>query len=262
MSYRYLIWSILSPSQLILGGLLVGALLLAAGRLRAGRWLTVAFGIALLVIGLLPTATYVARPLETRFPKPELPERIAGIILLAGAERPTASEASGEPQVGLHGGRYITLLRLAARYPQAPIVYSGGPRERPGKGRLETPPAVAAEILASIGLLADRVSFEEASRDTCASASNTFSYLRPRSADNWLVVTSAIHVPRTMACFRAVGWNVIPYPADFHSYATGWWSFPTQIARNLDLFDLAAHEWIGLAYYRLSGRTKEIFPAP
>ncbi len=35
-----------------------------------------------------------------------------------------------------------------------------------------------------------------------------------------------------------------------------------QIADNLVLLDLAMHEWIGLAYYRLTGRTREFFPAP
>jgi len=28
------------------------------------------------------------------------------------------------------------------------------------------------------------------------------------------------------------------------------------------LLDIAVHEWLGLAYYRLTGRTEEIFPGP
>ena len=28
------------------------------------------------------------------------------------------------------------------------------------------------------------------------------------------------------------------------------------------MLDVALHEWVGLAYYRLTGRTREIFPAP
>jgi uncharacterized SAM-binding protein YcdF (DUF218 family) len=262
VSFRYLIWSFLSPSQLILAGVLVGALLLAAGRSRAGGWLTIAAGMALLVFGLLPTAIYIANPLETRFPTPELPERVDGILLLAGSERPTASEVYGEPQLGAAGGRYISTLRLANRYPEARIVYTGGPIERKGKGVLETQPAVAAAILSSVGLDAARISFEQQSSDTCTSARNSHSHVRPRPEDRWVVVTSASHMPRTVACFRAAGWDVIPYPADFQSVRGGWNAGSFQIADNLVLLDLAMHEWIGLAYYRLTGRTREFFPAP
>ena len=262
MSFRYLLWSFLSPSQLILGGVVVGAMLLAAGRLRAGRWITIAAVLALAVFGLLPTAIYIANPLETRFPTPELPERVDGILLLAGSERPTASEVYGQPQLGAAGGRYIATLRLANRYPEARIVYTGGPIARKGKGALETQPAVAAAILSSVGLDTTRISFEQQSRDTCASAANSYAYVRPDPSDRWAVVTSASHMPRTVACFRAAGWDVIPYPADYQSVRGGWNAGSFQVADNLVLLDLAMHEWVGLAYYRLSGRTREFFPAP
>jgi uncharacterized SAM-binding protein YcdF (DUF218 family) len=247
---------------LILAGVLVGALLLAAGRLRAGRWLTITAGMALLVFGLLPTATFLARPLETRFPKPELPDRVDGIVLLSGSERPVASQAYAEPQVGSHGGRYITTLLIAASHPEARIVYTGGPRYEPGKGALETQTAVAAAILSGVGIDPSRVSIEEGSADTCENASNSFRFAGPSAGEAWVVVTSAAHMPRTVACFRAAGWDIIPYPADYHSDPPGWGVGRIQIGDNLALLDLAVHEWIGLAFYRLSGRTKDLFPGP
>ena len=262
MSSRYLLWSIFSPSQVILGCLILGSLLLAAGRLRAGRRLTVAAGIGLLVFGFLPTAAYMANPLETRFPRPELPDQITGMILLAGSERAALSQAHGDPQIGRHGGRFVSTLRLADRYPAARIVYSGGPRERAGKGRLETPPAVASAILSEVGLDPGRVSFDESSTDTCEHPRGVRDHVRPAHGEYWIVVTSAIHLPRTMACFRAIGWEVIPYPADYQSGPAGLGLRSLQIADNLALLDLALHEWVGLVYYRLTGRTRELFPAP
>jgi len=262
MSFRYLLWSFLSPSQLILGAVVLGALLVVLGRKTWGTRISVVAGLALLIFGLLPTAIYIANPLETRFPRPQLPAEIAGIILLSGAERPAASELYGEPQTGRHGGRYTTTLRLAARYPEARVVYTGGPREQPGKGRLETQTAVAMELLGSLGLETSRLSFEQGSSDTCTNAANTQAFVRPVAGENWVVVTSAMHMPRTVACFRAAGWDVIPYPADYQSVKGSWNAGSFQIAGNLELLDMAAHEWLGLAYYRLSGRTKELFPAP
>jgi len=97
---------------------------------------------------------YIANPLETRFPQPSLPERITGIILLAGAERPAASEAYGEPLVGDSGQRYVTTLRLAARYPDARIVFTGGPKAAAGQGPLgnRSPPLVKRSSAASVSI--------------------------------------------------------------------------------------------------------------
>jgi uncharacterized SAM-binding protein YcdF (DUF218 family) len=262
VSIRWLLWSLLSPSQLLLAAIIVGSLLLAFGRLRAGRILCLLGGAGLLVFGLLPAAHYLVHPLEARFPRTELPPRIAGIVLLSGAERPAVSEAYGEPQVGAHGSRYIAALRLAAKYPEARLVYTGGSRVEPGRGPLGTQTAVASEILGSVGVDPDRVSFEEQSRDTCDNATNTRALVRPRPDQTWVVVTSAMHMPRTMACFRAAGWEVTPYPTDYKVVIGPWDAGSFQMADNLALLDMAAHEWVGLAYYRLSGRTQEFFPAP
>jgi hypothetical protein len=42
----------------------------------------------------------------------------------------------------------------------------------------------------------------------------------------------------------------------------GWEASSFRIAGNLELLDVALHEWVGLAYYRLTGRIAEIFPGP
>jgi uncharacterized SAM-binding protein YcdF (DUF218 family) len=263
MSIRWLLWSLLSPSQLILFSIALGIALLALGRLRSARMFLLVGGSGLLVFGLLPTSIYLANVLETRFPQPTLPDRVDGIVLLAGAERPVASQAYGEPQVGARGSRYVTLLRLAYRYPQARIIYSGGARQEPGKGPLETQAAVAERILGTVGLDRSRVQFDERSRDTCASGQRVRALAQPRSGDVWVVVTSAIHVPRTMACFRAGGWpEIIPQPANYASVLGGWNAGSIRVASNLGLLDEAAHEWLGLLYYRLTGRTRQLFPGP
>jgi uncharacterized SAM-binding protein YcdF (DUF218 family) len=125
---------------------------------------------------------------------------------------------------------------------------------------------VAEALFAAVGLDAARITWEEGSRDTCQSGRNTYELLRPQPGETWVLVTSAMHMPRTVACFRAAGWSrdiLLPHPADFRTDWDG--VLPTsvpQIARNLALLDEAAHEWVGLAYYRVTGRTEEPFPAP
>ena len=272
MSLRWLLWSLASPSQILLAMTMAGTLvvLFTSGRAgppssaaRAGKALTLIGGIGLFVFGLLPLSHYLVHPLETRFPSPELPAQVTGIILLSGSERPAASEEYGEPQIGSYGSRYVTALRLAQRYPEARLVYTGGARSEPGHGPLGTQTGVAAAILDSVGLDPARVVFDEQSSDTCESATNTRALLQPKAGETWVVVTSAMHVPRTVACFRAAGWSeVIPYPTDYKVVVGGWGTGTFQVAENLVLLDMAAHEWVGLAYYRGSGRTRELFPAP
>ena len=272
MSFRWLIWGLASPSQLLLATTMVGTLLVLAtsGRagppsrwLRIGRRLTLIGGIGLLLFGLLPVSHYLAHALETRFAVPSLPDRVDGIILLAGSERPAVSQEYGEPQTGSHGSRYITALRLAYRHPAARLVFTGGARNEPGKGTLETQAAVAAAILGQVGLDPSRIVFDERSRDTCDHPRNVQALVQPRPGETWVVVTSAMHMPRTVACFRAAGWGeVIPYPTDFKVVLEGLDNSDLQVVENLALLDASLHEWIGLVFYRLSGRTQELLPAP
>jgi uncharacterized SAM-binding protein YcdF (DUF218 family) len=270
MSFRWLIWSLASPSQLLLAITMVGTLvvLFTSGTAgpptrwaRIGRRLTLTGGIGLLLFGLLPTSHYLAHALESRIPiAGQLPGDVAGIILLSGAERPAASAAYGEPQLGTHATRYIAVLRLAERYPKARFVYTGGSRTDPNKGPLGTQSAVAVEILGSVGLDPARVIYESESRDSCDHPRNVRKLVEPQPGENWVVVTSAMHMPRVMACFEAAGWgDVIPHPTDF-KVSPGWGAGTFQVADNLALLDAAAHEWVGLVYYRLSGRTRDLLP--
>ena len=65
-----------------------------------------------------------------------------------------------------------------------------------------------------------------------------------------------------MACFEAAGWgDVIPYPTDFKVVLGAWGAGTFQMTDNLALLDAAAHEWLGLVYYRLSGRTRSLLPS-
>jgi uncharacterized SAM-binding protein YcdF (DUF218 family) len=263
MTFRYLLWTLAGPSQLLLLALASGAVFLWAGWRRTGRWLA-GLGVAgLLAFGVLPIAAYLAAPLEHRFPQPRLPARVDGIVLLAGAERTGLSQYTGTPQVGQHSLRYVATLELARRHPDAIVVFSGGPFVEPGKGPLETQTAIAAALLPRLGIDPGRIVFETASRDTCDNAARTRALVRPRPGQHWVVVTSAMHVPRAVACFRAAGWpEVIAQPADYQAMPRFASAGAFRIVANLQLLDLGVHEWLGLAYYRISGRTREFFPSP
>jgi uncharacterized SAM-binding protein YcdF (DUF218 family) len=261
VSVRWLIWTFLSPSQILVGSVALGGLLLATGRDRAGKFLAVVGGCGLLVFAILPTAHLLGQTLELRFPQPELPARITGIILLSGAERPRATRVYGQPQLNWAAARYTTALRLSARHPEATLVFSGGPAVDPKTGR-PGQTWVARQLLGELGRDPAGIRYDERSIDTCDNAANTRALVQPRAGETWVLVTSAIHMPRAMACFRAVGWEVVPQPADYKSMRPEFGAGALSATTNLGVFDTALHEWLGLAFYRMTGRTQQFFPAP
>jgi hypothetical protein len=57
-----------------------------------------------------------------------------------------------------------------------------------------------------------------------------------------------------------VGWPVTAYPVDYHT--NGKIFPPLQSGDRLRLVGAAAHEWVGLVVYWLTGKTDALFPAP
>ena len=251
----------LLPSNLIgLLGLL-GILATLLRRRRLGLSLLV-FSTTLLVVGgWSPIGRAALLVLEDRFPLPQLSQPIAGIILLGGAIDTHITAERGQPTLNEGGERVTTMAELSQRFPQARLLLSGGASDILANERV-TESAVARDLLVRLGVETNRIELEEASRTTCENAEQSLLIAKPKAADRWLLVTSASHLPRAVACFRAVGFPVIPYPVDYRTRGAGDLRRLGSISNGLEAFDLAAHEWIGLAGYRLLGQTREWFPSP
>jgi len=237
------------PSDWILYTAVLGV---ALWRFRIGRRLRVAAVVLVIVLGVLPTAWLLSSPLEGRFPVPADLDRIDGIIVLGGAERAGLSKFYRQPLLNTAADRLTTFLMLARRFPEARLVHSGDSAP-------DSESAVARELLVGAGVDPKRIVFETKSRVTCESPRATLDLVAVDTSQRWLLVTSAMHMPRAVACFRAAGWDVTPYPTNFRR---GPDPFSFSLPENLQDVDLAAHEWVGLLYYRLRGSTHELFPGP
>jgi len=83
-----LVWALVRPGNLLAMVLALGQLLRISDRPATRRlgWRLTSAGVLLLtVLSLLPVGQLTLRPLEERFPQPDLPARIDGIIMLGGA---------------------------------------------------------------------------------------------------------------------------------------------------------------------------------
>jgi uncharacterized SAM-binding protein YcdF (DUF218 family) len=111
----------------------------------------------------------------------------------------------------------------------------------------------ARAFFESLGVPAQRMQFEAESRTTYENAVLAAALPDVDKSQPWLLVTSAWHMPRALATFRAAGWNVTPYPVDYRTGTrTPWTEY--SLANSLSRWQIALHEWVGLLAYRVAGR--------
>jgi len=138
-------------------------------------------------------------------------------------------------------------------------VYSGGDASLFGSEPPET--NFAAPLLDYLGISRARVVLESRSRNTAENAAYTKELVTPKPVERWLLVTSALHMPRAIGCFRKVGFSVEAYPVGWRTERTI--ELPDRsFAKRLARLDGAASEWIGLLAYWMTGRTANLFPSP
>src|SRR5262249_1194968 len=119
------------------------------------------------------------------------------------------------------------------------------------------------KMLGDLGVDPGRINIEPRPRTTSEDALYSAGLLKPKPDEKWLLVTTAIHMPRAVGCFRAAGFQVDPYPVEFLARArSGRFGLFATGPVALFQLDTAAKEWIGLVAYRLMGKTDALFPGP
>lgn len=228
------------------------------------RRLAAALGIistsVLVLAAWTPVGLLALAALENRFPRQPLPTDVAGVIVLGGAVDTHISHDRDALSLNEAGERIVETLVLAERYPQAAIFLSGGGGHLSNDGSL-TESELARQALLAGGVEADRITMEEISRNTCENAWETAAALPDNVPGAWVLLTSASHMPRAMACFRTTNLTIIPYSVDYRTKSLGG-NWPGTASTGLSAIDLAAHEWIGLITYRLARFTEDLFPSP
>ena len=256
-------WMIASPINLLLFAALIGALLCFGRRACLGRGLALTAILILLAAATLPLGMLLIAPLEDRFPPPP-PDLAApeGIIVLGGAIDDGVSRARGQTVFDEDGERLTEAVVLAKRFPQARVVYTSGSNSMTGGSSTEA--LQARKFMSQMGIAPERVTIEDKSRNTDENARFTAAIVHPEASQRWIVVTSAFHMPRAMGLFEKAGFHPIAYPVAFRT--RGQWPEDLRLTfepvRNLRIFEIAVHEWIGLAAYWATGRIGHLFPGP
>lgn len=248
------------PSNFLLLLGLLGVVLMIFRRRRFGAFLSGISILLLAICGWSPVGALTLAPLENRFSTPEIVQPPTGIVMLGGAVDIHLTADRKMVAMNDAGERLTETAALAYRFPNARIFLSGG-FGHIGSDTNPSESAVARKFLTEVGIAADRISMEEKSRTTCENAEESLKAVNPKPGETWLLVTSAWHMPRAVACFRAAKFPVVPYPVDFRTRGREKWRIVNKSsADGFKDIDIAFHEWIGLAAYRLAGKTAELLP--
>lgn len=247
------LWALLQPSSLLVVAI---ALALVATWLRwhalAASLLTLVLA-TIAVVVVLPVTEWIVGPLEAQAPLPDLPERVDGIVVLGGAVEWRITAARGQLTLNEAGERVAAAASLAQRYPQARIVFTGvfgdafaqDFRVQGSDRSLFFGPVFAGRDIRYLG----------AARSTYEDAIVALAEASPAAGETWLLITSAMHMPRALATFRTQGWTtLVPYPVDFRSTGSAAPAFDWDVAGTLADLDRAVREWGASEVYRRTGR--------
>lgn len=255
------VWTFLSPSALFVWLVLLASLLLWLNYIAAAKKLFLLLSLIGFCLLAYPVSDWLMYPLETRFQQPRpLPDSIAGIIVLGGAENHQLSDSWQAAQTGESAERILTAAALARVYADVPVIYSGGSNsvQRPN---LDTEGNTARTLLQQAGIAENRIIIEPAARNTYENFVRLKKILSV-PAGRYLLVTSAFHMPRAVGVARQQHVDVLPYPVDYRSNppAARYWDF--DLFAHLRVLEVAWHEWLGLAVYYVTGKTDSWFPQP
>ncbi|MBM3487480.1 MAG: YdcF family protein [Alphaproteobacteria bacterium] len=253
-------WWLFEPANFLLSALVVAVVLLWTGAARVGRLVVSLVAAALLVIGVAPVGSLLVVPLENRFPAPVLPETVAGIVVLGGSVRPVITEARDQVTLKDNAERLTEFMRLARRYPDARLVFTGGSASLIRPDLKEA--ADTRRFFAEMGMDLARIAFESESRNTYENAIYTHALVKPAAGETWILLTSATHMPRAIGVFRKIGWPVVPFPVDYWTTGEGGLGLTYNLLPGLGALEHGGREWVGLIAYRLFGWTDRLFPGP
>jgi uncharacterized SAM-binding protein YcdF (DUF218 family) len=257
MSFLYAIFlKLLYPTSLCVILLLAAAVFRQRQRVRR-----LCFGLAvasLVVCGNGWVVEALGRHLEWQYLPPH-PVPQADCILVLGGGTAAAIAPRSTVEIGEAGDRLLYAAHLF-RQGRAPwIICTSGIAT--GGLALRPPAHDMAEVLGMMGASKEAILLETKSGNTREHARNLDSLFQEKKFMRVLLVTSAMHMPRSLGVFkkRCPGIEFIPAPTDFRfveRIPAPWYREVVALVptpSNLALFSEVMHEYLGMAYYRMRG---------
>jgi uncharacterized SAM-binding protein YcdF (DUF218 family) len=227
-------------------------------RRRLGLALVSAATVLLLLFSNIMFSQWLVRPLENKFPAiPELrageplPAALAAcryVVVLGSGNANTPGRSSLNLLSRSAQARLTEAVRILRFLPEAKLVLSGpAVRDWPSHATMMSRAAL------SLGLEPGRIQLIEKVRDT---EDESLAVRNELGDAPFALVTTAWHMPRSVALFRHAGLNPVPCPTDFTAQDDGEFHFSDLLwdTSSIDRSTAAVHERLGYAWIWLRGR--------
>ncbi|MBT0569009.1 YdcF family protein [Curvibacter sp. CHRR-16] len=258
--------ALLEPIAAVTALLVLGCVLQWLGRrpqrkrLALWAWRMQVVGVvALLLLGWQAVPQYGLYWLESRYALPATTPDAAslrqyrGVVVLGGGTASGRLQAQHPQQVLFNeaGERLVVSALVAKAHPQLTLLYTGGEGDPLGIGPSEA--ERARQFYQAMGVPAQQVVYEGQSRTTYENALRSAELPGIDRQQPWLLMTSAWHMPRSMATFQKAGWNVTAYPVDYQGDAQFVW-YEYSLIGGANSWSTLAHELLGILAYKLQGK--------
>ena len=219
-------------------------------RYRLGRCaLFFALGI-LYLLSTNPVSDLLIYSLEYQYPVPseEVLSTLDVVVVLGGGMSSQGGFRKCPEPSGAAYSRLYNGIRIFRQSGADILAFSGGG----SKDDLPSESEVMKTLALELGVREDRMITEGKSRNTMENGAELAKLLSSRQAGRIGLVTSALHMPRSVKVFRRQFPNstIVPLPVN-HLYSPDWRNPKNYIpsSGNLSRSNNALHEWIGMVWY-------------
>lgn len=253
-------WMVLTPSHFLVLLLLISFF---QSRLLARVFLQGLVALILLFCTVFPVGDWALLPLEQcfvdRLPFAGTP---SGYVVLGGAVDARISSARSNVTFTNASDRVIQMAKILNTHPEIPVIYSGGSGSLFNQSFDEA--NAVKTFLIEAGIKTDGFLSEGASRNTYENAINSVKMMGKTPGQNWIVLTSAYHLPRALALFEKAGAadqiHFFPMAVDFKTIGTFKFGVDFDLVGSLSKIDIAAKEYLGLYLNKILGKADTSWP--
>jgi uncharacterized SAM-binding protein YcdF (DUF218 family) len=239
---RNIVATFLTPTPFIGILLIVGIVLLIKNKIKVAKILLSIAGVLLILFSLDPLPEALLNAFENKYPpfqKAALKEDVKYVVVLAGGYVPYEGHPLTTQLTKFTLVRLVEGIKIYRELPGTKLVVTG-------KGWATQSEAEAmGQMAESLGVPKKDIILETESMNT----KEHTEFLKPiLKSDPFILVTSALHMPRAMLLFSKAGFN--PHPAPTQHILTGKYNlkkWPVLYPKgdNLDAMDLWALEFWG-----------------
>lgn len=245
---KVIVYMLLPPAIILI--FLVLGLSLGKDNRFIGR-LFIASGVLLLYfLSIDPVSDALINPLEGNYPAWKgTPVKADAIVVLGGGARDESWRGLGTVPSDVSLERVVTAVRVY-RALHIPLVITGGNGDPSRRGIVEA--KAMGRVAAGLGVPEKDMTILAGPRTTIESAAAAKSKVKGKRI---VLVTSAFHMKRAVAMFKAQGFDPYPAPAGYmgEQRKLAFYSFIPRID-NFNTSAIALSEYLSLAWYGIMGR--------